>query len=78
MQKRFKKRQNAKMFSKDTRCDEKVRNHDNSNYVGPMGRAYFARQIPSDDLNVKCFFLHMRNAIDGDGFCLSWVGFFLP
>ena len=34
MQKRFKKRQNAKMFLKDTRCDEKVRNHDISNYVG--------------------------------------------
>ena len=34
MQNRFKKRQNAKMFSKNTRYDEKVRNHDNSNYVG--------------------------------------------
>ena len=34
MQNRFKKRQNAKMFSKDTRYDEKVRNHDNPNYVG--------------------------------------------
>ena len=32
---------------------------DDSSYVGPMGRGYYARQIPSDDLNVTCvFFAH--------------------